>query len=343
MVNRIPAAATAVLVPMLALLTAGAARADGMMVAPWGYELFETGQTAVVIHDAASGAETLHVLPGFRSDASDFAWIVPVPALPQVGVSDLDLFRQAIDLTAPVRRSRDSTWGCSEYDYYTGDALADNGVDVIDDRVVGVYRTLVLGADDASALADSLTAWGFLHAGNAERTLAVLDSYVARSWYFVAMKIDPEAFEDWQTEGGYWYGLMEPIRLDFAADEPVYPLEISALSAAPSTEVCLYTITGSRLTFPGATTLYANRVTDGELQEIRDDYPTFGALLHAGDFVTKLRRNYSPDEMTEDLVLAPDDDGGEFHQVFYSGIPLTAVLLLGTGAWLRLRPRSRRA
>lgn len=340
MVNRIPVAAMTVLVPALGLLTAGTARADGALLAPWSYELYETGQIAVVIHDATFGTETLHVLPGFRSETSDFAWIVPVPALPQVDVSDLDLFREAIDLTAPVWRSRDSTWGCSEFSPdYGGVGPADNGVDIIDDRIVGVYRTLVLGADDASALADSLAAWGFLHAGNEEATLAVLDSYIARSWYFVAMKIDPEAFEDWQTEGGYWYGRLDPVRLEFAAAEPVYPLEISSLSAAQATEVSLYTIADARLTFPGATTLYANRVTDGELQEIRSAYPAFGALLHAGDFVTKLRRNYSPDEMTEDLVLAPDDDGGEFHQVFYSGFPLTAVLLLGTGAWLRLRPR----
>ncbi len=336
MPNRICVATTFV----LSLAFAVQARADGMMIAPWGYELYETGQIALVIHDGTSGTETLHVLPGFRSDTSDFAWIVPVPALPEVAASDIELFREAVELTAPVWRHRDEAWSCTQEDYEYGYLVpADNGVDIIDDRVVGVYRTMVLGADDASALADSLTAWGFLHEGNEEQTLAVLDSYIERSWYFVAMKIDPEAFEHWQTEGGYWYGRLDPIRLEFAANEPIYPLEISALSAAQSSEVVLYTVADARLTFPGATTLYANRVTDGELQEIRTAYPRFGSLLHAGDFVTKLRRSYAPDEMDEDLVLTPDVDDDEFHQVFHSGIPLTTVLLLGTGLWLRLRPR----
>jgi hypothetical protein len=335
-------AAAAILVLAVATFAAVPARADGMMLAPWGYELYETGQIAVVCHDAEAGVETLHVLPGFRSEATDFAWIVPVPAVPEVAAADLDLFRQAYVLTAPVWRSRDETWGCSRSDVYYGtDDPGDNGVDIIDDRIVGIYRTLVLGADDATALADSLTAWGFLHEGNEAQTLAVLESYVARSWYFVAMKVDPDAFEDWQMEGGYLYGWLTPVRLEFAADEPVYPLEISSLSAAQSSEVILYTVADARLTVPGATTLYANLVNANELQEIRAAYPAFGALLHAGDFVTKLRRIYAPDEMDEDLVLTPDDDGGEFHQVFYSGIPLTAVMLLGTGLWLRLRPRRR--
>ncbi len=338
MPNRIRVTATLVLNLALAVTAAVPALADGAMFAPWGYELYETEQIAVVEHDAAAGAETLHVLPGFRTESSGFAWIVPVPALPEVGVSDFDIFQDAVGLTAPVWRSRDETWGCATSDVYYGALDDGNGVDIIDDRLVGIYRTLVLGADDASALADSLTAWGFLHEGNREATLAVLDAYVARSWYFVAMKVDPETVEEWQQQGGYWYGNLSPVRLEFATDEPVYPLAISMLSAAPSSDVILYTIADRRLTFPDATTLYANRVTANELQEIRRVYPTFGALLHAGDFVTKLRRTFAPDEMTEDLVLAPDGDD-EFHQVFYSGIPWTAVLLLGTGAWLRLRPR----
>lgn len=340
MPNRVCVAAIFV----LSLAFAVPAQADGTIIGPWGSELYETSQIAVMIHDAAAGAETLHVLPGFRSDTSDFAWIVPVPALPEVAVSDIVLFREAVELTAPVWRHRDEAWSCTQEDYEYGyPEPADNGVDIIDDRIVGVYRTMVLGADDASALADSLTAWGFLHEGNEEQTLAVLDSYIERSWYFVAIKIDPESFEHWQTEGGYWFGRLDPIRLEFASDEPVYPLEISALSAAQSSEVILYTITDARLTFPGATTLYANRLTDGELQEIRSAYPRFGVLLHTGDFLTKLRRSYAPDEMDEDLVLTPDVDDDEFHQVFHSGVPLTTVLLLGTGLWLRLRPRSRRA
>lgn len=342
MPNRVCVAAIFVLSLAFVVAAAVPARADGGMFAPWGYELYETEQIAVVDHDAAAGTETLHVLPGFRSESSDFAWIVPVPALPEVDVSDINLFQEAVNLTAPVRRSREEAWGCTNSDIYYGAVDDANGVDIIDDRLVGIYRTLVLGADDASALADSLTAWGFLHDGNREATLAVLDAYVARSWYFVAMKVDPEAVEEWQQQGGYWYGNLTPIRLEFATDEPIYPLAISMLSASPSTDVILFTIASQRLTFPDATTLYANRVTAGELQEIRSAYPNFGALLHAGDFVTKLRRNYAPDEMTEDLVLTSDGDD-EFHQVFYSGIPWTVVLLLGTGAWLKLRPRSRRA
>jgi hypothetical protein len=155
MPNRIRVTATLVLNLALAVTAAVPALADGAMFAPWGYELYETEQIAVVEHDAAAGAETLHVLPGFRTESSGFAWIVPVPALPEVGVSDFDIFQDAVGLTAPVWRSRDETWGCTTSDVYYGALDDGNGVDIIDDRLVGIYRTLVLGADDASALADS--------------------------------------------------------------------------------------------------------------------------------------------------------------------------------------------
>ncbi|MBK7702568.1 MAG: DUF2330 domain-containing protein [bacterium] len=104
MPNRIRVTATLVLNLALAVTAAVPALADGAMFAPWGYELYETEQIAVVEHDAAAGAETLHVLPGFRTESSGFAWIVPVPALPEVGVSDFDIFQDAVGLTAPVWR-----------------------------------------------------------------------------------------------------------------------------------------------------------------------------------------------------------------------------------------------
>ena len=84
----------------------------------------------------------------------------------------------------------------------------------------------------------------------------------------------------------------------------------------------------------------ANRLAGCEPQVLRTAYPRYGALLHAGDFVTKPRRSYAPDEMDEDLVLTPDVDDDEFHQVFHSGVPLTTVLLLGSATHMSPATRS---
>lgn len=325
---------------LLAAAACGAAApaaADGMLVPIWNYDIYETEQLAVLRHDAAIATESLYLLPRFRGDAADFAWIVPTPAEPEVATADVQLFFDLSSMAAAEYRHRDGAWDCNERIYTTGQVAG--GVDVIDDSVVGIYRALTVAADDAAALTDSLTAWGYLSDGNQETVLPVLQSYVDRGWYFVLMRI---ASPEDHAAGDPWYGMLEPIRLTFDAAEPVYPLAISAPSAPPESRVVIYTIADHRLTFPGAQTTYANRITAGELSELRDTHATAGGVLRAGDFVTRLQRVYAPEEMDADLTLAraPNDD--ELRLIYYSGWPFTTALLLGTALWLRWRPRRRR-
>ena len=327
---------------LAALLTAAPVLADGCVVAPRQSEIWEVGQLAFLDWDADTSTETLHILPKLLTEVKDFAWIVPVPALPVLEESDVQAFRQLEWLTEPEYRSRDEGWSCDgTYDvqYAGGD---EDPVEIIDTEVVGIYDTMILAADDADALSDSLIAWGFLHEGNEDDFADLLDAYVQDDWYFVSMKIDSTSFEDYDDDDySYWYweGGLQPISLAFAAEAPVYPLRISSLSAADNSSVILYVQADERLDFDGADTEYANRLTARELAAIRSDYPELGAWLGEGRWLTKLARRYSPADMDDDVHLVAASRQTEYRPIYYSGVPFTGLLLLavGGGAWWRAR------
>ena len=317
-------------------------RADGMFIAPKDLSVYEPAQQAYIRYDAESATEQLSILPSFRGDASAFAWVVPVPSLPRVEPEEFDLFRDLDQATRIVYRSRDGDWGCSRrYDVYDAGAAPADQVDIIESVLVGYYQTLVVAASDASALTDSLADWGFLHEDNLDDVTAALSTYVERSWYFVAMKVDSAALADLDLPyyGGYYGGGLEPIRLTFTSDDLVYPMRISAVSASEATRVHIYVNADHRMTFAGADTRYANRFTAREIDGL-EYYPTLASRLQAGDFLTKLYRAYNPAQMDEDLILTRAADDVEFRIIRYSGLPWTLLTMVGpAGIWALYRRR----
>jgi len=338
---------TVLLAVVLSMSLAGIspALADGMFVSPPGLFMYEPAQQAILQYDQETNAEELTILPFFYGEAPEFAWVVPVPSLPEVTLADAQIFRDLDEITMPVTQSRDGNWGCFQKDYYSGyDAgNAARPVQVISEELVGYYQTIVVNATETTALMDSLTTWGFLHDENSDAVYDALDYYVDLGWYFVAMRVD--AGELAQTTQktlapDYYYGVgLEPVKFAFTSDEMVYPMRISSVSAYHSTMVNLYIIADHRMQFPEAQTLYANRFTSGEIAELAE-YQSLSGLLEPGKFMTKLHRYYSPSQMEEDIVFTRAANDNEFVKIYYSGLPLTGLLLFGpAGAWAFIRKR----
>jgi hypothetical protein len=84
--------------------------------------------------------------------------------------------------------------------------------------------------------------------------------------------------------------------------EMIYPLKISRLSV-PSwgTEVLIYAFSDERVTFPGAAEEFNSVITPDQLKE----YPILQGLIDETFVLTKLRKNFSAEEMDEDLILLP--------------------------------------
>lgn len=330
-----------ILSAVLAILLPATALADGGFVAPWISEIYEDGQLAFIHHDAAEQRESLHIVPKFYGDASEFAWIVPLPSLPAVEASDLGIFRDAERLSQPVYRDREGGFDCErQYDVYDVLPGEDNGVQIISEDLVGIYQTMILSADDASVLTDSLSTWGFLPPGGDTDFTAVLDHYVSRNWYFVTMRVDTTAIGELGPYQDYYQGAVQPIEFTFDTEQIVYPLRISSISAAPQSDVLLYVAAGHRTTFDGAVTRYANRIDGDEMDVLNRRHPYLRDYLSAGDFLTKLSRTFTPDQMLDDLILTAAASNEEYREIRYSGMPVTLGLFATpSAAWLVWRVR----
>jgi hypothetical protein len=338
-----------VLLLLLALLAAATlpphAQADGGFVSPYRRDVLEPSQKAIILFDDKAKLETLIIQPSFRAFTPDFAWIVPVPALPELDTAESALFIECSDLTQPLQRRRGGG-GCSSFDPVADTPPPGNGgVSVHDQRTVGIYRTLTISASDAGVLTDSLDTWGYLHSENRAATAAALSHYVERSWFFVAMRVDSTRFWRRDSKATPWIGDIDPIRFTFAAEQVIYPMRLSAISAADWTSVLLYVCAEHRMTFDGASTEYAHRLNTFELSVMRDRYPNLAALLARPCFMTKLRHWLAPhDMMMGDIILTRADDDREYRRIrYYGDMSLGGGLLAALIACLVRARRRRRA
>jgi hypothetical protein len=153
-----------------------------------------------------------------------------------------------------------------------------------------------LSASDPNSLVEWLNDNGYAFPTEGQE---ILDYYVQKNWFFVAMKIQHE--ETIKISEDYT-GAIQPIGIMFFSDKMIYPLKISTLSA-PSwgTEVLIYTLSDERVTFPRATEEYNAIITPDQLKE----YPILQGLIDETFILTKLRKTFTSEEMGEDLVLVP--------------------------------------
>jgi hypothetical protein len=301
------------------------------------YDLYESAQRAVILYGNSTGnctgnctgnytgnyTEHLILSVSFEGDAEDFAWVIPVPNKPEIAVSDPELFWELHDFTRTEMPSGGGGFGC-----FDGAGLAPgdgNGVDVIEEEVVGPYATAILSATNATALADWLNANGYIFPEAGEE---IISEYIEKEWYFVATKIN--AVEE-DTGYALAEGTIEPIVLSFASEEIVYPLRISSLSATNVTppEVLLYVL-ADHIMVPEQYPLYigygnwednaftiefGNNVSVEELSEY-EILPELVSTYLPGDefYLTKLRGWISADQMV-DIELVKYEGGDSLHSL----------------------------
>lgn len=300
------------------LAAAGAALADGGMVAPPDVAIAEFGQVAIIRHQ--EGIEQLSVASSFRSEASDFAWILPLPAEPEVDSFNMELLYELQFHCRPLYRGG-SGFGCA------GDAMSELGrnsdslgVEEIERGVTGAYEYLVLRTAEPETLAGYLAGHGYALPTNASSVFA---HYTAKNWqYFVVARLSDSAEYEYDRSVG--------IRLTFASDSAVYPLYISRLSSEYSA-VVLYVVADHRQMFIGARLLFSGHVDQG----------TFAGLVDRPSHLTKLLKYYEPAAM-EDITLRQAPDDREFRAIergygYIYGAAGSLVPLLGIVVFARRR------
>ena len=269
------------------LATVAAAFADGGMVAPPDVAIEEYGQVAIIRHQ--DGMEQLAVAASFRSQATDFSWILPLPAEPVVDSFRLALLDELQYYCRPLYRSS-SGIGCASAVSDLGQFSDSLGVEQLGQGVIGPYAYEVLKAAVPETLADYLRNQGYELPGTAA---SIFGHYTDKNWqYFVVGRL--------RDSISYEYGRSVGIRLTFASDSAVYPLYISRLSSGYSA-VAIYVVADHRQMFPGATLLFSGSVDAGT-------FPEFPGFVDRPSHLTKLLKYYNSTGM-EDISLrrAPDD------------------------------------
>jgi len=288
------------------------ALADGAFLAPnpERTDIREPEQKAVIYwHD---GTEDLILNASYEGAPADFAWVVPVPAKPQVEEFDGAIFHELARLTAPPPMLE----GRQDKAKSMAAAPTAPAVEVVERKEVGPYDVAVLTATGAGALSQWLERNGYRFP--AEHA-AVLEHYTRGTWHFVAMRVAPGKAG---RVAGLASGAVASIRLTFACpDAPLYPLRISAINEG-ATEVLLYLL-GERCYGPanpdGLPGSQFREECRGHFRCGRRELALAKLLGARADcVVTKLRAHVGSREMIADLSLRPVADAPKLHQFRYT-------------------------
>lgn len=226
---RTPLVAWSVPVLLAAALVACPRPAVGCAVAPPRDGTTSiSGESALIIYDAATKTEHFIRTANFQSTSNDFGFLVPTPTKPELAVASADVFATLSDVTkrrTEVRtRMKSLEFGCGLLPMSrmaVGEAAAPNakadGVQVVERKRVGDFDAAVLQASDPKSLTDWLTANGY----DARPVLTDwFKKYADEKWFLTAFKIAADS----PAAGGNKLALTnQAVRISFTTDRPVYP------------------------------------------------------------------------------------------------------------------------
>jgi hypothetical protein len=304
------------------------ARADGYVVAePTPSSSIMPDQKAVLIfHD---GHEDLVISIGLElrsaQQLSDMAWIIPVPSLPKVQVTDHPLFDELDRLSTPeIVYTSEQRGG---FRLGTGAEAPPQPVEVLERKQVGVYDVAVLAGREGGALLDWLNIEGFTVP---DGLLPAVDAYIAEGWTFVAMRIAPNLEQDEVFSA-------EPVWISFDTGQMVYPMRLTGVRDEPLA-LRLYILADHRYQLGGFTVEFAGTV------QVDAPDPKMKRVLNREFYFTKLfDQNVTPAEMAVDLypLQAPTDEPyrEQVVQTYVStgpGLGVEELLFLCGACWLGL-------
>jgi hypothetical protein len=249
------------------------------------------------VDPGAPGEVEMHVQISYEGPSEAFAWIVPVPAEPELFVSTSDLFTRLALATQPSFQLQNEDEGnCVDSQLFAPSAADSAGgtyssdtsydVTVTGQKVVGPYETVTLSAASSQDLVGWLEAHGYDLPPGID---AVLQPYVSDGSSFVALRLAKD--KD--------LGDLAPLGLRYRADRAVVPVQLTSISATPDLRMEAYVLSSGR----GVPESYLHvRINDAAI-----DWWTGGA--NYGDVITR----------------AADEAGGHAFATDYFGTSDVAV------------------
>jgi hypothetical protein len=196
---------------------------------------------------------------GGSADGGEFGWLLPLPAVPEVGLGTDELFAQLTAATQPAYElERVYEGDCNPLNFYdSGVAVADcdggdpDGIcaEATDDgatvsgpapfnplvlqAAVGPYDYAVLRADRKQPMLDWLAANRYyVPAGVTD----VVTPYIRPGAYFLALKL----------RTGEVTGALQPVVVSYPSDLPMIPIVLTQVAAQPDMGIQVFVLGGGR-------------------------------------------------------------------------------------------------
>jgi len=173
-----------------------------------------------------------YVQINYTGEAPNFAWVVPVPSVPEVDVAEIDMFNDLQTATDPVFMlppipdcmfddARDGAGMVFSEAPMAAEAAED--VTVFASGEAGPYAFDVVGTEtgNTNALIDWLNENNYRITPEMEPLVFV---YVQEEMVFLAMKLQPEqGVQD-----------IQPVKMTYQSSRPMIPIRLTAVAATPN-------------------------------------------------------------------------------------------------------------
>lgn len=321
------------------LSVASTCLADGKVFGPVPARIAIPDQDAMIVW--RDGMETLAIETRFTGPGREFAWVVPLPAAPEIKAATGGLFPSLRAMSAPrldqrgveiaplcivlslalivamiFTRSPLKVAAITAGLLIAGVLLllpalgkprgggSPAFVEVLDRRIVGSYETTTIASTDAAALTDWLRQNGFSIPGGAPSVVA---DYVKDGWVFAAAKLRRDDDTGIPCTP-------HPLVFTFKAAAPVYPLRLTAIDNG-NLKVDLYVFGPGEAKTPGFAVQRCASVEVGtgiggyfggspHAETIEVTHSAIAPLIAPGMSLTKLSADLTPERMRTDAVIS---------------------------------------
>ncbi|MCA9671571.1 MAG: DUF2330 domain-containing protein [Myxococcales bacterium] len=189
------------------------------------------------------GTITAHVQIQYRGSPENFAWVVPVPSVPDVKDSQQDYFTDldqatSLQVTLPApdqcASSGGGGFGCGAADYAAANSTPDAKppVTVHKHSYTNNYEYHVLGAEKTADLVKWLQDNDYNVSDN---MTPVMDAYNSPTMRFLALKL----------RAGKSASDIVPIAMTYNAENPMVPIKLTAVAAQPLMGILVFIVGAS--------------------------------------------------------------------------------------------------
>lgn len=202
----------------------------------------QAGERIVFSHK--DGKVTAHIQIQYQGDAAEFAWLVPMPTVPELRLGSEELFTQLQATTDPqflLNRTGNcgggGSIGCGADEAlsanFNGGTPSPQEPIAVKVASAGPYDYAVVRADEKQPMLDWLNDNRFfVPSGTAE----AMDPYIHEGAYFLALKL----------RAGESTGDLQPVVLEYEADLPMIPIILTSVGATDDMGVVVWVLGNAR-------------------------------------------------------------------------------------------------